>query len=247
LSYVGNPIDVIKKLHSEKKWDEIMSFCQKILEEDPKDLVGLQNMSTALLHVEKFEEALMFCQQVLDMNEFDEYALKNKIFAFEKLRKYDDVIICAEKLLSKSQNDSWALDSKGLALNEIGRHKDALDCYDKSLQIDPNNITALMNKAITLSFLQKYEDAIPLYDKAQKLEGPIKVAAAAKSEAYQKLGKEDEAFLAAQGLLIEDIYKYISEAMEKKMKIFDFYCLKEYNDLDAREKMHNERQDSKFK
>ncbi len=247
MSYPANPIDVIKKLHSEKKWDDMISFCKKMLQDDPKDLVALQNMATALLHEGKFEDALVLCQTVLDINEFDEYALKNKIFALEKLRKYDDVIICAERILSKNKDDEWAHDSKGLALNELGRHKEALDCYDRSLAINQNDTTALMNKAVTLSFLQKFEDAISLYDRAQQLEGPIREAAAAKSEAYKQLGKEDEAFLAAQGLLIHDIQKYIAEAKTKKMRVFDLFCLNEYRELEAREKKHAEKQDAKLR
>jgi tetratricopeptide (TPR) repeat protein len=246
VSYLGNPIDIIKKLHAEKKWEEMITFCKKMLQEDPKDLVALQNMATAFLHTGKFVDALSSCQVVLDMNEFDEYALKNKIFALEKMHKYDDIIICAERLLSKNKDDAWAHDSKGLALNELGRHKEALDCYDKSLAINQNNTTALMNKAITLSFLQKFDDAIPLYDKAQKLEGPIHEAAAAKSEAYLRLGREDEAFLAAQGLLMRDIEKYVAEARAKNMRVFDLYCLNEYNELEEKEKRHAQRQNAKF-
>ncbi|MGI0004003.1 MAG: tetratricopeptide repeat protein [Candidatus Nitrosotenuis sp.] len=245
MSYVGNPIDVIKGLYGDKKWDDIISFCQKMLQEDPKDLVALQNMATALLHAGRLEDALLQCQVVLDMNEFDEYALKNKVFALERLRKYDDVIMCADRLLSKNKDDAWAHDSKGLALNELGKHKDALECYDKSLAINQNNITAIMNKALTLSFLQKFEDAITLYDKAQRLDGVIKEAAVAKSAAYQKLGREDEAFLAAQGLLIDDIQKYIAEAKTKKMRVFDLYCLNEYQELDKKEKKHAQKQNAK--
>lgn len=246
MSYLGNPIDIIKKLHSDKKWDDMVSFCKKMLKDDPKDLVALQNMATAFLHMGRFEDALIPCQTVLDMNDLDEYALKNKIFALENLRNYDDVIICAERLLSKNKDDMWAHDSKGLALNELGKHKEALDCYDKSLTIDQNNVTALMNKAVTLSFLQKFEDAITLYDKAQKLEGTIREAAAAKSEAYKKLGMDDEAFLAAQGLLIPDIEKYIAEARAKKMRVFDLYCLNEYQSLDEKEKKHAQKQNAKL-
>ncbi|MEM2160636.1 MAG: hypothetical protein QXN55_06760, partial [Candidatus Nitrosotenuis sp.] len=71
--------------------------------------------------------------------------------------------------------------------------------------------------------------------------------ALAKSEAYQKLGKEDEAFLAAQGLLVSDIEKCIREARAKKMKVFDYYCMMEYEGLEKREKEHQQRLDSKFR
>ncbi|MEW6042731.1 MAG: tetratricopeptide repeat protein [Thermoproteota archaeon] len=245
MSHLGNPIEVIKKLYNDKKWSEIVSFCKNMLEEDPKDLVALQNMATACLHLGKYEDALYCCEAVLEHNDSDEYALKNKIFALERLKRYQDVIACADKLLQKNPNDEWAHDSKGLSLNELGRHDDAIACYDKSLQLNPNNTTALMNKAITLAFLQKYEDAISMYDHVQKIDNTIKEAALAKSDAYHRLGSEDEAFLAAQGLLVEDIQKYVTEARTKKMKVFDLYCLNEYLELEAKEKKHQEKQGTK--
>jgi tetratricopeptide (TPR) repeat protein len=218
-----------------------------MLDEDPKDLAALQNMATALVNVGKFDEVISCCDVVLQMNETDEYALKNKIFALEKLRRYDDVISCCDLLLKKNQNDTWSLDSKGLALNELNRHDEAISNYDKSLQIAPDGTIALMNKAITLSFLQRYGEAIPFFDRVQKADRSIKEAALAKSDAYKKLGCENEAFLAAQGLLVEDIDALMVEARQKKTKVFDLFCLKEFERLEEREKKHNEKQDSKSK
>jgi tetratricopeptide (TPR) repeat protein len=240
-------IDTIKKLHAEKNWQEIISFCKKMLDEDQKDLVALQNLSTALVNSGKFEEAITFCDEVLQINKSDEYALKNKIFALAGLRRFDDVISSCDVFLQKNDGDILVLDSKGVALSELGRHDEAISNYDKSLQINPNNEVALMNMAITLSFLQKYEEAIQFYDRAQKSDSSIKEAALAKSDAYKKLGCENEAFLAAQGLLVEDIDKLVLEARQKKMKVFDLFCLKEFEGLEEREKKHNEKQDAKAK
>jgi tetratricopeptide (TPR) repeat protein len=150
-------------------------------------------------------------------------------------------------LLKKNQNDTWSLDSKGLALNELNRHDEAISNYDKSLQIDPDNTVALMNKAVTLSFLQRYGEAIQFFDRAQKIDKSIKEAALAKSDAYKKIGRENEAFLAAQGLLVEEIEGLVLEARQKKTKVFDLYCLREFEGLEEREKKHNEKQDSKSK
>jgi tetratricopeptide (TPR) repeat protein len=136
------------------------------------------------------------------------------------------------------------LNSKGLAYNELGRHDDAISHYDQTLSIEKNNVTALLNKAVTLSFLLKFEDAIKFYDLAQQQENQSR-AAMAKSEAYHKLGKEDEAFLAAQGLLVSDIERHVIEARAKKMKIFDYYCMIEYEYLEKREQEHQQKIDSK--
>jgi tetratricopeptide (TPR) repeat protein len=245
LAYVGNPIDVIKKLHSAQQWDEIVSFCQKILDSDPKDLVALQNIATAFLNLGQYDKVVSFCNVVLEQNEFDEYAIKNKILALEKLRKHDSVISLCNQALSRNPHNPWMLNSKGLAYNELGKHTDAIQCYDMALQIEPSNITSLLNKANTLYFVGKYADAILYCDLAQQQEKQARVAMA-KSEAYAKLGKEDEAFLAAQGLLISDIEKYVAEARTKKMKVFDYYCMTEYESLEKREKEHQQRLDSKL-
>jgi len=245
LAYVGNPIDVIKKLYSSQQWGEIVSFCQKMLDSDPKDLAALQNMATAFLNLGKYDQVVYFCDKVLEQNEFDEYAIKNKILALEKLGKHDSVIALCNQSLFRNPHNPWMLNSKGLAYNELGKHDDAMQYYDMALQIEPANITALLNKANTLYFVGKYADAILYYDLAQQQEKQSKMAMA-KSEAYQKLGKEDEAFLAAQGLLISDITKYVAEARSKKIKIFDYYCMMEYEILEKREKEHQQRLDSKL-
>lgn len=62
----------------------------------------------------------------------------------------------------------------------------------------------------------------------------------------KNLEKRIEAFLAAQGLLVDDITKYVVEAKAKKIRIFDLYCLKEYQDLEERERKHKEKQISKL-
>jgi tetratricopeptide (TPR) repeat protein len=246
LAYVGNPIDVIKRLHSSQQWDDIVLFCQKMLDSDPKDLMALQNMATAFLNLGKFDNAVLCCDKVLSQNEFDEYAIKNKIYALERLGKHDQIIPLCDRLLSKNTMHVWALNSKGLAYNELGKHSDAITHYDHALSIEQNNITALLNKAVTLSFLQNFSEAIKFYDLAQQQEKQGK-AAMAKAEAYLKLGKEDEAFLAAQGLLVSDIEKHVAEARAKKMKVFDYYCMIEYESLEKREQEHQQKLDSKLR
>ena len=82
--------------------------------------------------------------------------------------------------------------------------------------------------------LENYADAIVNYDLAQKIEKNNEISLA-KSEAFLKLGKHDEAFLAAQGLLVSEINSCVEAARIKKMKIFDYYCLLEYDSYKKRE------------
>lgn len=241
----SHPVDLIKKLFSDGKWDDLVVFCRGMIDDDPNDLVALQNLSSAYLQLGRFGDAVACSDAVLSMDSYDEYALKNKIYALENLERYDEVMWCCDKLLEKNSADVWALDSKGLALNAVGRPDEALQCYDRSLRYDPNDTTALVNKASTLSFLKRYGDAIECYDAAQKADATLRGLAAAKSDLFQMLGMEDDAFLAAQGLLVDDIGRFKEEAKKRKMRVFDWFCLNEFYELEAKERRHQEKTRSK--
>jgi tetratricopeptide (TPR) repeat protein len=192
--------------------------------------MALQNSALSLLNLKNFSEAITFCDMVLNVNKFDNYALTIKIHALENLRKYDEVLNCCELILAKTKDDVWALNTSGLALNELSKFKEGIEFYDKTLKIDDKNITALMNKAISLSFLNEYHKSIEFYDLAQKINPSMKELGIAKSREFKKLGLEDEAFLAAQGLLNKDMEKIKSDAKENKCSVFHQFCQIEFEE-----------------
>jgi tetratricopeptide (TPR) repeat protein len=144
------------------------------------------------------------------------------------------VLSCSESILAKNKDDTWALNSSGLALNELSKFKEAVEFYDKTLKIDDKNITALMNKAISLSFLGEYQQSIECYDRAQIIDPSLKELAITKSREYEKLGLEDEAFLAAQGVLIKDMEKIISDAKDNKCSVFHQFCQSEFEEKELK-------------
>ncbi len=64
-----------------------------------------------------------------------------------------------------------------------------------------------MNKAISLSHFGNYQDAINYYDLAQRVDSSLREIPPAKSKLFEKLNMPDEAFLAAQGVLNNDMTK----------------------------------------
>jgi tetratricopeptide (TPR) repeat protein len=119
----------------------------------------------------------------------------------------------------------------GLSLNELDRHKEAIEFYDKTLKLDNKDVTALMNKAISLNHLRNYLESIEYYDKAQTIDPSIHEASIAKSQAYEKLGMQDEAFLAAQGVLVKDMEQIKLNAKKNKCSVFHQYCQNEFEEL----------------
>jgi len=134
--------------------------------------------------------------------------------------------------LVKNNLDTWVLNSKGLALNDLGRNDDAIQLYEQTLQIDPKNITALVNKANSLNNLLNYLEAVAFYDLAQSIDPNIKGISLTKSKIFEKLGKQDEAYLAAQGLLIKDMKKIISAAKQNHIGVAHQYCENRFYELE---------------
>jgi hypothetical protein len=90
-----------------------------------------------------------------------------------------------------------------------------------------------MNKAISLDHLKKIEESIKYYDRTQISDPTIKEASIAKSKAFQKLGLEDEAFLAAQGVLLKDMKKIKNDAKHNKCTVFHQFCENEFTELSS--------------
>ena len=78
-----DPTNVITRMFSAGKYEEMYNYCTNLLEKIPNDMVALQNISLSLIYLKKYEEAIMYCDKVLEIKNLDLYALKNKIYALE--------------------------------------------------------------------------------------------------------------------------------------------------------------------
>jgi tetratricopeptide (TPR) repeat protein len=223
-----DPVTELKKLFDAKKFDAAIEFCQKLLVKNPNDPIALQNLSTAYYIVGAYNDTIKCCDKILEKDVNEEHAVKNKMLALEKLEIHDEVLKCCEILLSKNDKDVDALVTKGISLNKIGKHEDALTLYDLALELDKTNVDALMNMAVTLSYLRRYQDAIPYYDTVQQMMPEFSRAAVEKSKAFKELGREDDAFLAAQGVRLKDAELLKQDAKDNKYSVQHAFLLKRY-------------------
>ena len=153
------------------------------------------------------------------------------MLANEKLDNHEEVLKCCEQILAKNQDEIDALIGKGIALNKTGNHDEAICVYKKILSIDARNVNSLMNLAITYNYLQKYNDAIIYYDKIQDVTQKFSNIPFEKSKAFEALGKTDDAFLAAQGLRLQEAEGIKTNAKLKNYSVQHAYELKRFNQL----------------
>ena len=59
-----DPSNVITRMFNGERYDEMYTYCKKLLEKIPNDMVALQNISLSLIYLEKYEEALDYCNKV---------------------------------------------------------------------------------------------------------------------------------------------------------------------------------------
>ena len=89
----------------------------------------------------------------------------------------------------------------------------------------------LLNLAITSKYLQKYADAIDYYDKVQDLTQKFSNIPLEKSKAFKALGKTDDAFLAAQGIRLQEAESIKANAKLKHSSVQHVYELKRFYEL----------------
>lgn len=227
-----DPSNVIKSMFGAGQYEKMYAYCKRLLDKSPDDMTALQNAALALICMERYDEALSYCDRVLRLRETDLYALKNRLVALEALHRYDGIIDTCGRILEISQADDRALTGMGIALTHLGRHEEALAYYDRALADSPDDVTALLNKGFSLSRLEQYEEALVLYDRAEEVDHAVrKEVSATRSELFERLGRSDEAFLAAQGVRNRDMARIMAVARDNDCSVFHQFCDDEFSRL----------------
>ena len=228
-----DPKSAIQSLFDSGEYEKMYDYCRRMLDDDPGDATALHNISVALIRLERYEDAIPYCDKVLEEHDkSDEHALRNKLLALEALQRHDDAMRTCRLILEADPHDVVALTGMGLALTRAGRHEDSMQYYDRALAASPDDVTALLNKGLSLAYLKRYEEALSLYDRAEQVDASLaRSVSAARSKIFSKMGREDEAFLAAQGVRNRDMDRIISDARRNNCSVFHQFCNNEYSDI----------------
>ncbi|MBL7001471.1 MAG: hypothetical protein ISR80_01755, partial [Nitrosopumilus sp.] len=76
--------------------------------------------------------------------------------------------------------------------------------------------------------------AIEYYDNAQRIDPSQKEIPTIKSQLFEKLGMEDNAFLAAQGVLNREMEKIKTDAKKNNYSVFHQFCNNEFVEHDSK-------------
>ena len=175
---VGSLLKTADDLYNLAKYEEAISYYDRILEVEADNIEVLGKKGDALASLGNFDQAAVFYGRVINID---------KVYV-------DSMgILFLDKLLELEPQNVDALFKKGESLAVYyDRLDEAVSYFDKVLEIDPDNVNALFNKGEALFQYDKYEDAISWYDKALK-EDPNHIGSlSSKGYALAKLGNFEQ-------------------------------------------------------
>ena len=160
------------------KYEEAISYYDRILELEPNHVEALGKKGDALAFLKNFDQAIVFYDKVIKINSKQ---------ADDMGRPYID------KLLEIDPQNVGALSKKGESLAiYYNKLDEAISYFDKVLEIDPNNVNASYNKGEAFFQLDKFEDAITWYDKSLQKDPNHVGSLSSKGYALAKIGNFEQ-------------------------------------------------------
>ena len=114
---------------------------------------------------------------------------------------------------------------------KLGEQENAMKYFNEALKIQPKLAFAHNNLGNLFKDLKKFDEAIQYYDKIQILHPNVKRASIEKYEVFTELGSADDAFLAAQGITIQEAKEIKDQAKENDYSVQHAYSLRRFYKL----------------
>ena len=185
-----------KEFIQDQKFEQAISYFDKVLEIEPNHVDALFNKGRALVQFGRTNEAILYFDKVLEIEPNHVDALFNKgraLIQFGKLDqpdKLEEGMSYVERVLEIEPNHVDALSYKGDELIRTGKYDEAISYFDKVLEIEPNHVDALFLKGIVFARNDNFYEAMSYFDKVLKINQHHTLAGVNALLATKKLGYE---------------------------------------------------------
>jgi len=204
------------------KFEEAISFFDKVLEIEPNHVEALAKKGDALVNLGKFEQAVQYFDKLFTIAPYhsDEegrfyidklielepthvealYKRGKSLAIFSNL--LDKAISYFDRALEIEPNRPDIMSSKGEALLSSDKFEEAISYFDRALEIDPGNLNAIRGKGQALAELNEFEEAHSYLDRALEAQPNDDETLIRKGDAFRIEGNYDQA------------YQYLHKALE---------------------------------
>jgi tetratricopeptide (TPR) repeat protein len=148
------------------RYDEAITWYDRVLELNPLDSAALSNKGTALDALGWTEEAVAYYDRAIACDPEDAFAWSNKGDALREEGRHQEAIACYDRALELDKHHVSAWTNKAVALAQLGKNESAVACCDRAIQLDTHSEGAWTNKGLVLSALGRNNEAISCHEKA---------------------------------------------------------------------------------
>ncbi len=181
-----------------KDWDNVLLFCEEILNLDSKNKDALYYKSYILFHKKRYSESLDLINFLLNYNKtFDYLVLKGRISIIQK--NYDEGLKCYKESLDMDTFDIVGYLDEITYFGDPIRFKDnkkmneiSLALCDFYLERD-DDVYVSYFKGHALYNLGRFDESLNAFDHTLEIDPDFETAYSTKSEILFKLGRYDEA------------------------------------------------------
>ncbi len=153
-----------------EKYDEAISYFDKVLEIDENNVSALSNKGDILVKLEKYQEAISNYNHALKVEPNNPDILSSKGMTLINLNKTQDAIASFDMALGIDPNHIDSLNGKGIALTNQEKYDEAISYFDKALEIVPDDFDTLFNKADSFRAQQNYDEAYSYFYQLLKMQ-----------------------------------------------------------------------------
>lgn len=157
------------KFQESENFTEAIACYQKLINIEPKLVLGYQRIGSLSLKTQEFEQAIAAYQKLIELSPNEYWAYNNLGEALLKLQRWEEAIPIYEKAIQIDPNCFWGYNSLGECLTQTEQLEKAVPIYQKAIELDPNFWGVYQKLAETLTTLEKWEEAIPIYRQAIEL------------------------------------------------------------------------------
>lgn len=158
-------------MHKIGKHAEALSFYEKTLKNDPKNINAHKFKGDTLRELKNYDQAIEAYGNAID---FDVHSTDPEPFfsigtiCFER-KRYSDAVISFDNAIKIKPENSEFYTNKAQALIKLRKFKEAIECYDKALEFKPADAVSLNRKGTCLFEMENYTEAIDSFNEAIKI------------------------------------------------------------------------------
>jgi tetratricopeptide (TPR) repeat protein len=148
-----------------EKFDDALSFCNRLLEMMPYSADAWQKKGYVLNHLERYAEALETYDKAIELDPVDAEVHINRALTLDFLKRFDDAMASIERALELDANHEDALFAKATILERNERYEEAVKVFLYLLHSERLEKDVWYELGYCYDYLGKYEESLEAYNR----------------------------------------------------------------------------------